>query len=147
MLRPSIAWMVGACLFSFVSSATQALNRVTELPDRFGRELVESVCTACHRTNQIIRSSGYTAAGWNELTSTMIDLSAIPEEQGQIVSYLAEHFPPNRKRAPTLISGDVEITFKEWFVPTLGQRARDPVEAADGSIWWAGQFGNLVDRV
>ena len=43
--------------------------------------------------------------------------------------------------------GDAEIAFKEWQVPTLGQRSRDPVEAADGSIWWAGQWGNLIGRI
>ena len=32
-------------------------------------------------------------------------------------------------------------------MPTLGQRARDPIQAADGSIWWAGQFGNLIGRL
>ena len=43
--------------------------------------------------------------------------------------------------------GDAEIAFKEWQVPTLGQRSRDPVEAADGAIWWAGQWGNLIGRI
>ncbi len=37
-----------------------------------------------------------------------------------------------------------KVSFREWVVPTLGQRSRDPVEAPDGSIWWAGQWGNLV---
>ena len=32
-------------------------------------------------------------------------------------------------------------------MPTLGQRSRDPVEAADGSIWWAGQWGNVIGRI
>jgi Streptogramin lyase len=32
-------------------------------------------------------------------------------------------------------------------MPTLGQRSRDPIQAADGSIWWAGQFGNLIGRL
>jgi hypothetical protein len=45
------------------------------------------------------------------------------------------------------VPGDAEITFKEWVVSTLGQRARDPVEAADGSTWWAGQWGNLIGRI
>ena len=44
-------------------------------------------------------------------------------------------------------AGRRRIAFKEWQVPTLGQRSRDPVEAADGSIWWAGQWGNLVGRI
>ena len=95
-----------------------------------GKELVEGVCTGCHQTNQITRSSGYTREGWKELTGTMIDLSGSPEERDQIIDYLATHFPPNNKRAPKLMPGDAQIAFKEWQVPTLGQRSRDPVEAA-----------------
>ncbi len=43
--------------------------------------------------------------------------------------------------------GEVQIRFQEWQVPTLGQRARDPVQAEVGSIWWAGQWANLVGRI
>jgi virginiamycin B lyase len=32
-------------------------------------------------------------------------------------------------------------------MPTLGQRTRDPIQAADGTIWWAGQFGNLIGHL
>lgn len=145
MPRPSI--VAGALLFVFVQLTPQAQSRASELPGGIGKELVAGVCTGCHQTNQITGSSGYTADGWKELTGTMIDLSASPEDQEQIVQYLATHFPPNERRAPTLLPGDVEITFTEWVVPTLGQRSRDPVEAADGSIWWAGQWGNLVGRI
>ena len=45
------------------------------------------------------------------------------------------------------LPGDLEVGFTEWKVPTLGQRARDPVEAPDGTIWWAGQWGNLIGRI
>jgi virginiamycin B lyase len=43
----------------------------------------------------------------------------------------------------------VAIDFESWVVPTLGQRSRDPAEAADGSIWWTGQSGagNNVSRL
>ncbi|MEI8650935.1 hypothetical protein P4S73_28610 [Paraglaciecola sp. Hal342] len=27
------------------------------------------------------------------------------------------------------------------------QRSRDPIEAPDGSIWWAGQWGNIIGRI
>src|SRR3546814_17423394 len=37
--------------------------------------------------------------------------------------------------------------FKEWQVPSLGQRSRDPIEAPDGTIWWAGQWGNLIGKI
>ena len=119
----------------------------SDLPDGDGKDMVAGVCTACHKTNQILRSSGYSKDGWKELTDTMIDLSASPEEHETILTYLATHFPPNTKRASTLIPGDAKVTFKEWVVPTLGQRSRDPVEAPDGSIWWVGQWGNLMGRI
>jgi virginiamycin B lyase len=117
------------------------------LPQGDGREMVEGVCGGCHRTSEILRSSGYSAAGWKELTSTMVDLSANPAERDRIVDYLATHFPPNDKRSPRQVSGDAQIAFEEWQVPTLGQRSRDPVEGPDGAIWWAGQWANLVGRL
>jgi virginiamycin B lyase len=147
MLRFSMASLAGALLGALVPVAADAQSRASELPDGEGKELVEAVCTACHQTNQITRSSGYTKDGWKELAGTMIDLSGSREEQEQITGYLATHFPPNTDRAPKLMPGDAEIAFKEWQVPTLGQRSRDPVEAADGSIWWAGQWGNLIGRI
>jgi virginiamycin B lyase len=117
------------------------------LPEGDGKDFVETVCTACHQTNQITRSSGYSEPGWRELTGTMIDLSGSPDERDRIMGYLATHFPPREDRAPKLIAGPVQIRFREWITPTLGQRARDPVEAADGSIWWAGQWANLIGRL
>ncbi|GHE85661.1 Vgb family protein [Thalassotalea profundi] len=109
--------------------------------------MVEQYCTACHQTNLITRSSGYTANGWKTLTRTMIDLSTQPEVEQHIFNYLAENYSPNTLRSPTLISGETNISFTQWHTPTLGQRSRDPIEAADGSIWWAGQRANLIGRI
>ena len=136
-----------ASVFSCVLVPTLGHAQEAGLPQGEDRELVEAVCTGCHQTNQITRSSGYTREGWQELTATMVDLSGSPEERDRIVDYLAAHFPPHEKRAPTLVAGEAEITFEAWRVPTLGQRSRDPVEAPDGSIWWAGQWGNLIGRL
>ena len=118
-----------------------------ELPRADDVDAVEAVCTACHRANQITRSSGYTREGWQKLIATMIDLSGNPDVQDKILDYLATHFPPNTKSAPTLVAGNVSVSFNEWEVPTLGQRSRDPVEAKDGTIWWAGQWGNLIGSI
>ena len=134
-------------LVSSLAFAALVAQPAAALPEGEGRELVESVCTGCHQTNQITRSSGYTQEGWRELTSTMIDLSGAPEVRDQITGYLATHFPPGGNRAATLVPGDHEISFREWQVPTLGQRSRDPIQADDGSIWWAGQWGNLIGRI
>jgi virginiamycin B lyase len=118
-----------------------------DLPEGKGKELVASTCTACHQSNLITRSSGYSRDDWKALTSTMINLSGSPEQQGEILDYLASHFPPNKTRTPKLVPGTVELTFKEYVAPSLGQRTRDPVEAKDGAIWYAGQFGNVLGRI
>jgi virginiamycin B lyase len=137
----SVAWA-----FCCMIAPAAAQNQLAALPDGPGKETVEAICTACHQPNQILNSSGYTREQWEELFSDMIDLSDSPDKD-TIAAYLAEHFPPNTRRTPKLVPGEVAITFKEWKVPTLGQRSRDPIEAADGSIWWAGQFGNLIGRI
>jgi virginiamycin B lyase len=143
----SVAPLAGAIFCALIPLSAQAQSRVSGLPEGAGQALVEGACTACHQTSQIAGSSGYTREGWKELIGTMVDLSDSPEEQAELTQYLATHFPPNAERAPRLVPGDAEIAFKEWQVPTLGQRSRDPVEAADGSIWWAGQWGNLLGRI
>lgn len=130
-----------AIVFVPLSANAQAL------PEGPGKDLVAGICTGCHQTDMITRSSGYTADHWKELTGTMIDLSGDPATQTAIIHYLAQNFPPNTSRASKQVPGPVQIAIKEWKVPTLGQRSRDPVEAPDGSIWWVGQFGNLIGRL
>ena len=117
------------------------------LPAGPGKDQVEAVCSSCHSTGLIVGSSGYDKKGWQNLIATMVDLSASPDTQAAIVDYLATHFPLNDKHTPKIVPGETEISFTEWVVPTLGQRPRDPVEAADGSIWWAGQWGNMIGRI
>ncbi len=115
------------------------------LPDGPGRQEVSTLCAACHDMRPIERSAGYSQADWRKLIRTMIQLPAATESR--VTAYLGEHFPPNDRRTPTLISGPVELDFQTWVVPTLGQRARDPVEAPDGSIWWVGQWLDIVGRI
>lgn len=147
MLRSSVASLTGAIFCALVAFPAQAQSQASSLPEGDGKQLVEGMCTACHQTSQITQSSGYTREGWKELISTMIDLSGSSTEQDELIQYLATHFPPSTERSPKLMPGDAQIAFEGWRVPTLGQRSRDPVEAADGSIWWAGQWGNLVGRI
>lgn len=116
-----------------------------ELPEGDGKALVEAACVACHQHNQITGSAGYGVDGWRYLFGQMI---ALPEETAATVArYLARHFPESTARHPTLIEGNTEITFKEWTVPTLGQRPRDPLQLPDGTIWWAGMYASLVGRL
>ncbi len=145
--RLSLAAALLCAVATLAPRNADAQRRSPALPAGANQELVQGTCTACHQTNQIMRSFGYPREQWRELTSTMVDLSAAPKERAKITDYLAAHFPPNTKRAPKIIPGSAKISIKEWQVPTLGQRSRDPVQAADGSIWWAGQFGNLIGRI
>ena len=144
MIRVSATSLAGVVFFMMASLAAQ--GQPVQLPEGEGKQLVQGVCTACHDTNEIMRSSGYTREGWRELIQTMINLSETPTGE-TIAKYLSTHFPPRTHLKPTLVRGEESITFREWKVPTLGQRARDPVQAPDGSIWWAGQWGNLVGRI
>ena len=128
-------------LFS-LTAANIALAQ--DLPEGEGQEAVQASCSACHGVNRISNSLGYSREHWLMLMDTMVDLSGDSKRQNLIADYLAKNYPPNAKRAPTIIRGDVSISFKEWVVPTLGQRSRDPVEAPNGMIWWVGQWGNLM---
>jgi virginiamycin B lyase len=147
MPRLSITAVAIAACFSLLPLTAQAQQKASGLPEGPEKALVEGVCSACHPVNQITQSSGYTREGWKEVAGTMIDLGKTPAEQEKITQYLVANFPPNAKRAPKIVGGDAKITFKEWTVPTLGQRSRDPVEAPDGSIWWVGQWADLIGRI
>lgn len=117
------------------------------LPDGKAKQLVEGLCASCHQLNLITNSSGYSREHWRELIGYMVDLSSSPQ-QNDILDYLATNFPPTQnKRVAKPVSGNVQVTFKEWVTPQLGARTRDPIQAADGSIWYAGQFGNLIGRL
>ncbi|MFT4872757.1 cytochrome C [Congregibacter sp.] len=117
-----------------------------ELPPGPGKELVSKLCVSCHSSSRILNSAGFdTASEWRMLINSMIKL-ADPQAE-TIAEYLAANFPAQQERKPTLVSGPVKITIEEWIAPTLGQRSRDPIEAADGSIWWTGMWASLVGRL
>lgn len=137
-----LAW--AACVLGLVSIPSAVAQ---SLPKGEGAELVEAVCSACHRTSLITRSSGYSRDHWDELVSTMINLDTLPDQKTIVLNYLATHFPPNNRRAATPVPGDMSVSFTSWQVPTLGQRSRDPVEAPDGTIWWVGQSGNILGQI
>ena len=136
---------LGALCFLAAGFSTGSAS--AELPDGPGRAEVQALCSSCHQTSYIERSAGYVRSDWQKLIATMIDLTGDQSRLQRVTEYLAKNFPPNDRRLPNLLAGPNEITIESWQVPTLGQRARDPVEAPDGSIWWTGQSGNLIGRL
>lgn len=147
MTRTRLTILAGAGLIALSASPALAqFGPPQPLADGEGKELVEGLCTACHQTGNIIGGMGYSREDWAALMATMVDLSQSPARD-TILTYLAEHYPPNGARAATLVEGPLDVTFTEWAAPQLGQRTRDPVEAPDGSIWYVGQMGNTIGRI
>jgi virginiamycin B lyase len=145
MLRASRALVAFSLSAAAVSSWAQPGIPPAELPAGAGKEQVEAACVACHQTNLIVGSTGYSEEQWRYLMGQMITLAE--PMAGTIAGYLANHFPPNSDRRPNLVPGNVTIAFKEWTPPTLGQRPRDPLQLADGTIWWAGMYASLIGRL
>src|SRR5687768_13812290 len=110
---PQILLLAGAIL-ALLPLDAGAQGQAPTLPAGAGKEAVEGACSGCHQLNLIPQSSGYTQDGWKALIATMIDLTPSAQSHAEIVQYLATNFPPNTKRAPKLVSGPVEVTFKEW---------------------------------
>jgi len=138
--------IVAVSLLLLAPLASAQRGGATPLPDGPGKDLVMNQCSSCHSTATISRAAGFSSADeWRRVFSTMIEL---PDAQANTIArYLAEHFPEDTSRRPTLVSGDTQIEIIEWTVPTLGQRSRDPIEAPDGSIWWTGMWASLAGRL
>jgi hypothetical protein len=41
----------------------------------------------------------------------------------------------------------VQVSFREWQVPTSGSRPHDPLATPDGAIWYTGQMANRLGRL
>jgi virginiamycin B lyase len=65
----------------------------------------------------------------------------------QISEYFIANYPGLERPKPVLIKGPANVRFKTWNTPTPGSRPHDPLAAPDGSIWWSGQFANLLGRL
>ena len=139
--------VIAAALVGAPQVVSAQAQKPGPMPEGKGKVQVEAVCGACHATSLIQNSSGYTRDHWKSLTAMMIDLSKQPDTQNEILDYLTTNFPPNTNRAAKAVPGPFEVKFTEWVLPQLGQRSRDPVQHPDGSIWYAGQFGNLIGRL
>lgn len=145
-MSQSFRYSVMATLLSVIVPAVAYAQRgQVTLPDGPGKDVVQARCGACHGLNQITGAAGYDQAGWRHLVESMV---ALPDAQmTDVTRYLATNFPEKPGRRPTLVPGDVKITFKEWTVPTLGQRARDPLQMPDGTIYWTGMFASLIGQL
>ena len=63
--------LAGAFLFMIGPITAQG----QQLPEGEGKQLVQNLCTSCHESNLITRSSGYSREDWQELIQSMVNLS------------------------------------------------------------------------
>jgi virginiamycin B lyase len=143
VMRSAVA---AALLTASIAAHAQTQQGNVPMPEGKGKQLVEAMCSSCHSLQLIQNSSGYTHEQWRELTSNMVNMSGSAAQQSEVLDYLAKNFPPGdtKRTGAKAVPGTLQLTWKEYKASKLGQRTRDPIEAADGSIWYAGQFGNLI---
>jgi virginiamycin B lyase len=116
-----------------------------DLPDGPGKAQIQAMCASCHPLTNITNSRGNSAAGWDDLTKGMIALP--PDAKTPMMAYLGTHFPRKPGGDPVVVPGPATVSIREWIVPTLGSRPHDPLAASDGSLWWTGQWANVLGRL
>jgi len=119
-----------------------------DLPAGPGKTLVETSCVQCHDTRRIA-SAGHSPEEWRNVVGMMVNAGArlTPSQAATVTEYLAKNFPPHAAHASIVASANVQVTIKEWAVPTIGSRPHDPLAARDGSIWYSGQMANVLGRL
>jgi virginiamycin B lyase len=133
------------CAVSPLHAQGEQRQQPVQLPEGNGREVVQVMCSQCHGLNMVANSGGYTHEGWKKLIGSMV---ALRSEQAEIVAaYLAKNYPEKPRPAAVVIPGTASVSIKEWLVPSLGSRPHDPAVAPDGSIWWTGQYANVLGRL
>jgi len=134
-------------LFAMVFMCPIIPAQAQDLPAGPGKEAVAAACGGCHEVNRI--RAGYTPDGWRSVIQMMKNVNApVPKDQWDTVTeYLIKNFPEKTRPAAAVIDGPVQVSIKEWPVPTPGSRPHDPRVARDGSIWWTGQLANKLGRL
>ena len=113
-----LAVTVAAFLCSVLPARAQGQQgQQAQLPEGTGKELVQTTCSQCHGLNMITSHWGETREGWETLFSSMV---ALPDDRRTaIADYLAKNFPVKPAPAAVVIPGPVNVSIKEWIVPTL----------------------------
>jgi hypothetical protein len=148
MSKISLGMLAAAAIFmcTIAPAAGQRNGGVADLPDGPGKEVVAQECTKCHGLNNITNSWGFSEKEWRETFDSMVKL---PDDKAKIIAaYLGKTFPEKPDRPKTVVvPGDLKVNIREWVAPTLGSRPHDPQAAADGTIYWAGMWGNVIGHV
>jgi virginiamycin B lyase len=118
------------------------------LPDGDGKQTVETMCVSCHDLRRVVHSN-YSPEEWRNVVNMMVSAGTPlnSAQKDEVTAYLIKSFPGKPKPTPVIVPGPVQVTFREWQVPTLGSRPHDPLAMPDGSIWYTGQMANKLGRL
>jgi virginiamycin B lyase len=135
------------CALPVLGQGPAQNQNAVQLPDGAGKAIVQSACIACHDLERVVRPIGNTAEGWQTVLNNMVGLGTkiTPDQVKVVHQYLSSNFPDKAPK-PKLVAGPIEVTIKEWDVPTPGSRPHDPLVARDGSIWYAGINLSILGR-
>jgi virginiamycin B lyase len=123
------------------------IDQVT-LPDGDAKQTIEAVCVGCHDLRRVVRSNN-SPEEWRNAINMMVSAGAplTPDQKEQVIAYLIKNFPGKPRPAPAIIAGPVQVSFKEWPVPTPGSRPHDPLATPDGDIWYSGNMSSKLGRL
>ena len=142
--RPTLILVVAALLWCAQSGWSQTSP---QLPDGNGKETVQKACGSCHALTTVT-NAGHNKQEWTSVVNMMVNQGApVPKDQiATLTDYLVKNFPEKPAPEAVVIPGSVEVSIKEWQVPTPGSRPHDPAFAPDGSVWYTGQMANVLGR-
>ena len=119
-----------------------------DLPEGAAKSVVAAQCIGCHDLSRILNAN-HSAAEWRNVVNMMVAAGArlSPAEKDAVARYLIESFPERARPRPVVIAGPVQVSFREWEVPTPGARPHDPLATPDGALWYTGQMANILGRL
>lgn len=152
MSKRSFSWLAlmaaAACVCAVLPGrAQERQNEAVQLPDGEGKATVQAACGVCHSMKQVT-DAGHDKEEWTTVLHMMVNVGApVPADQfDTVLDYLSKNFPPKPQPPAKIIPGNVDVTIKEWVVPTPGSRPHDPMYAPDGMVWYSGQMANVLGR-
>ena len=146
-------WLLTMSLMGLLCLAPRAWSQAqsqtpAQLPDGNGKEVVQVACGVCHSLNQVT-DAGHSRQDWETVLHQMVNVGAPvpPDKFNTVLDYLATSLPAKPLPPGVPVVGPVDVSIKEWVVPTPGARPHDPMYYGDGTAWFSGHMGNILGHL
>jgi len=120
MNHPRCSWRTFLSGGGILGLSFALAGQAQSLPAGPGSATVQRVCSKCHNIT-IVTGHRLSEAGWENVVQNMISrgAAATPDEQEEIVSYLAANFGPNAPAPQNAASGKVSVAVQAPPPPVL----------------------------